>query len=302
MNDDEYIDVVLALCELISEFDRIEGRLLTAGGENKTISPKWLAQGTKFSEEVCEKVLLQLRRINAVERLQEENPRYSINPSLVRDCFSMSRRASRIIEHHQSRLPEQTNVKPLVTLPADPAFRETTANDFDMAWLMPSLGRLLKHADESIVLLTPFFDEEGFQQFHQPLQNALSEGINVTVITRYLLDTDSHNRSVMEKFVEESRDKNISLQTLSLVDYTVWDEDTESDQKSQDGANPAFTLHAKLLLVDDERAYLGSANVTDYGFDRYLEIGAILDGPSVKSYSKLIEFLLTSDAATVCTI
>lgn len=302
MIDDEFTDVVLALCELISEFDSLEGRLLAAGGDNRTISPAWLAQRTQHPEEVCDSVLLQLRRIGAVDRLQGETAEYSVDTDRVRECFSMSRQAARVIEHYQNRRPEQTDVTPLVTLPADPSFGETTADDFDMEWLMPSLGRLIKQAEDSIVLLTPFFEEEGFQQLHQPLQNALSNGIEVNVITRYLQDPDSHNRSVMEAFVNQCRDRHVSLQSLSLIDYTVWDKDTDIEQRSQEGANPAFTLHAKLLLVDGKRAYLGSANVTDYGFDRYLETGAILDGPAVSSYSQLIDFLLASDAVTVCDI
>ena len=51
------------------------------------------------------------------------------------------------------------------------------------------------------------------------------------------------------------------------------------------------------MLFDEEAAYVGSANVTDYGFDRYLELGVLLRGPPVTRYRRLLESLLSSDAS-----
>jgi putative cardiolipin synthase len=212
----------------------------------------------------------------------------------------MARKAVPIVEHIEERRPEATDVTPLVTLPADPSFSSVTPARFGMEWLMPSLGRLIKQAEREIIILNPFFEEDGFHQLHQPLLNALDNNIEVIIITRYLQDPDSHNRSVVEEFTYRCRERDIPLKNLTLFDYTVWDEETDMTARNQEGENPKFTLHAKLLITDQTRAYLGSANVTDYGFERYLEIGAKLDGPAVASYRELVDFLLDSDAATEC--
>ena len=82
------------------------------------------------------------------------------------------------------------------------------------------------------------------------------------------------------------------------MDYTVWDETVPADEQVQDGSTPSFTFHAKVLLSDESYVYVGSANLTDYGFDRYLELGVVLEGPAVSSFSDLITYLLDSQATT----
>jgi putative cardiolipin synthase len=84
---------------------------------------------------------------------------------------------------------------------------------------------------------------------------------------------------------------------ITLVDYTVWEETTPIGKQRQDGENPQFTLHAKVMLFDSRAAYVGSANVTDYGFNRYLELGVLLEGATVTAFRDLCEFLLDSDGA-----
>jgi putative cardiolipin synthase len=83
-----------------------------------------------------------------------------------------------------------------------------------------------------------------------------------------------------------------------MVDYTVWGDDVPASERHQDGSNPAFTLHAKVMSFDSRSVYVGSANVTDYGFGRYLELGVLLHGPPVRQFSSLCEFLLDSSAVT----
>lgn len=91
-------------------------------------------------------------------------------------------------------------------------------------------------------------------------------------------------------------------QGLKTVDYTVWADDVPAHDRNQNGENPAFTLHAKVMVFDRESAYVGSANVTDYGFGRYLELGVLLGGPPVKQVAELCDFLLGSDAATTVSL
>ena len=41
------------------------------------------------------------------------------------------------------------------------------------------------------------------------------------------------------------------------------------------------SLHAKAIVVDGARALIGSANLTERGADRNLELGVLIEGPSV---------------------
>lgn len=53
-----------------------------------------------------------------------------------------------------------------------------------------------------------------------------------------------------------------------------------------------FQLHAKMVLADGERAYLGSANLTDTSLNHNLEIGILLQGPgTVRSLERVFDFV-----------
>lgn len=49
--------------------------------------------------------------------------------------------------------------------------------------------------------------------------------------------------------------------------------------------------HAKVLVVDDERGYVGSANLTAAGFGRHVEIGVELAGPQIAELSAVLDAL-----------
>jgi putative cardiolipin synthase len=51
------------------------------------------------------------------------------------------------------------------------------------------------------------------------------------------------------------------------------------------------------MAFDDRSVYIGSANVTDYGFDRYLELGVLISGPQSDNFRELADRLLESPSA-----
>ncbi|QLC35730.1 hypothetical protein EFA46_015610 (plasmid) [Halarchaeum sp. CBA1220] len=165
-----------------------------------------------------------------------------------------------------------------------------------MDGLLSTLASQAKRCEREIILLSPFFEGGGLGRLADVLLDALERGVEVTIVTRYLSDPDSHNYGVITSFSERAAERGVSSH-LSLVDYTVWDEDTPPQKRTQGGENPRFTLHAKVMLFDSRAAYVGSANVTDYGFDRYLELGVLLEGAKVSSFRELCLFLLESDGA-----
>jgi phosphatidylserine/phosphatidylglycerophosphate/cardiolipin synthase-like enzyme len=59
--------------------------------------------------------------------------------------------------------------------------------------------------------------------------------------------------------------------------------------------------HAKVLVVDDERGYVGSANLTAAGLGRHIEIGVELVGPQVAELATVLAALerVGRPAATV---
>jgi phosphatidylserine/phosphatidylglycerophosphate/cardiolipin synthase-like enzyme len=42
------------------------------------------------------------------------------------------------------------------------------------------------------------------------------------------------------------------------------------------------TFHAKVLLADDDEAYVGSANMTKWSFEQSLELGVLVRGRAAR--------------------
>ncbi|OYR45137.1 hypothetical protein DJ74_16640 [Halorubrum sp. Ea8] len=165
-----------------------------------------------------------------------------------------------------------------------------------MESLLSTLASQVKRCDDEIVLLSPFFEGDGFGRLADVLLDALERDVSLTIVTRYLADTGSHNYAVIQSFMDRVAAEGLTSR-VSLIDYTVWDDDTPITEQHQNGENPKFTLHAKVMLFDTRAVYVGSANVTDYGFNRYLEMGVLLEGAKVTSFRQLCDHLLDSEGA-----
>lgn len=309
MHDDESEStwLPLAIAEYVDRdenfLSQLEGLLVLSGGRGKLITPAEIASQTDVSVSSTTDVFRQLSQTDAVEResfgTNVANSSYRVNVEACRRIFETARYAARSVNAYQDRQPPVTKATPLVTFPADPAFEGVSPTSFGMSWLMPALTRQIKQSDESITLLAPFFEAEGFSHLQEVLLAAMERSVEVTVVSRYLTDLDSYNHAVLKSFAKTARERNIDTSLFTFVDYTRWSTGTPPEQRRQNGATPAFTLHAKIILFDDAATYIGSANVTDYGFEHYLESGVLLEGPPVEGFMDLVDFLLDSEAATM---
>lgn len=140
--------------------------------------------------------------------------------------------------------------------------------------LVVRLVELIASANEEIVILNPFFTERAFGNVVSPVANALNRGVSVTLVTRYLTyGSDDDSRAFVKELFSEC---SLSGGELQLYEYIDPDE----------GQNA--TIHTKMTIVDRERAYLGTANLTHRGLHDNLEIGVIFRDDTV---SQLVGFV-----------
>lgn len=285
---------------------QLEGLLVLSGGRDELVTPTEIARKTDISVSAVTDVFRQLSQTDAIERESFKtsvgDSSYRVNVEACRQIFETARYAARSVSAYRARQPAKTKATPLVTFPADPAFKNVSPTTFGMSWLMPALTREIKQASGSVSLLAPFFEIDGFSHLSEVLLSAMERGVEVTIVSRYLTDAESYNYAVLESFAKEALERGVNMSLLTFVDYTRWSSETPQEKRRQDGAIPAFTLHAKVILFDTDAAYVGSANVTDYGFEHYLETGVLLEGPPVEGFVDLVSYLLNSDAATVVSL
>jgi phosphatidylserine/phosphatidylglycerophosphate/cardiolipin synthase-like enzyme len=139
-----------------------------------------------------------------------------------------------------------------------------------------SLIELASQAERRLVIVSPFLDREGIDWIGQ-LFDATKRSIKRTMIVR--------GRDQTETDVIGKHNSQLAARGVDILTYAI----------SHDPAfrSPAVeTFHAKILLADSNKAYIGSANMTRWSRDYSMECGVILMGPSVKPVATLVEAMI----------
>lgn len=152
-------------------------------------------------------------------------------------------------------------------------------DEFDgrSADLMARLTRLVQNAESELLVVTPFFTRFGVDIFVNHLARATDRGVLVTILTR---DASGDGDNV--EYINTIRETIAESGTLSNL--RVYEYDSEFGR-----------LHAKALVADEDKAYVGSANLTTYSLQEAIEIGLIVQGPVVQD---LAEFFTTVQNST----
>lgn len=157
----------------------------------------------------------------------------------------------------------QATWAPVATLPPEvnaemrpPALRQTAG----------VLLELIDRATTLIRMAAPFVDSQAMRFLFGALEAARRRGVDIRVVTSVgrgmefaTLGVGSDDRSMGQLRVTEVRTDLSSLGS-----------------------------HAKVLVVDDRWAYVGSANLTAAGFGRHVEIGVEVTGPQVEDLARLL--------------
>lgn len=140
-----------------------------------------------------------------------------------------------------------------------------------------SLIELASQTERRLVIISPFLDKEGIEWIGQLFETTAKKSIKRIMILR---GRDQTEADVLTKHSSQLADWGVDILTYAI---------------SHDPAfrSPAIeTFHAKILLADSDKAYVGSANMTRWSRDFSMECGVILRGPSVKPVATLVEAMI----------
>jgi phosphatidylserine/phosphatidylglycerophosphate/cardiolipin synthase-like enzyme len=144
---------------------------------------------------------------------------------------------------------------------------------------LPSkLRELFYSAERRIVIINPFFSSMIIDKIKPSLKEAAKNGASIIIITRYLtyeIDDKPYN----SRFVRNLLDEEEIMESIRLYEYT-------NDKES--------TFHAKMVIADN-KAYLGTANLTHKGLEDNLELGMIFRDETVSKLAKLVRSIMSSD-------
>jgi phosphatidylserine/phosphatidylglycerophosphate/cardiolipin synthase-like enzyme len=173
---------------------------------------------------------------------------------------------------------ETANEQLLWTIPhgINPVIPRRISKHFE--YLNTWIQNLIQTANKRIIFFSPYYSVAGIQQLMISLK-ALSEnksGITIDwIVNDYDLDM---NRKAFEYLLEQFLYENIQMRIF---------EPLEKQEKK-------LWFHAKLLLIDQEKGYMGSANFSERALQTQFELGVPLNEQQTNSLVQLIDFWIVS--------
>jgi len=277
----ESIPPIETIAEFLERLDRLDlGAnkiclyLQYAGADGNTVIAETVADEFDISEGAAGDILDWMARLGAVTYPSAMEDAVVVNRERLSRLLAFLERLEGAITPRQQRLLANAPldaVEVTITTPAGWSAGETD--------LLPRLEELVMDADGSLVMVTPFFTEFGIDKFVTRLAQRAADGVTVNVITR---DTDEGDA---EEAVQRLERAAVDIGGGALENISVYDYGTATER-----------LHAKALVADGERAYIGSANLTSYSLQEAIEIGVIVDGPAVEEISAFLSEVRELDA------
>lgn len=269
-------------------YQRLEAALLYAFATTGYVAGEQLQQFLPglWPGERMEAILLELAAQGTLNQLQRDPrgylyDRYGVEPERLRLVLRVAQGIAGALAQQPPANLERYEV--VATLP--PGFRLQDSGRSPIP-LFAALHELIVKANRTLTFLNPFFELQGLKPLFEALAAAAQRGVVITMITRDLEQSASPNRTALADLHQYLGRMGLASQ-LHVYNYKV-----------QAAGRIVLTLHAKVAISDGIRAYVGSANLTSYGLERYLEIGVLLYGPQVGVIESIVSGVLQSGVAS----
>lgn len=182
----------------------------------------------------------------------------------------------------QHRQRDANTVDITLSPPASPSRLMETLPKAGFSWARlfdtkDSLIELASRARRRFVIVSPFLDDEGLRWITALFEAARGATERLLIV---------RGRDETELSVLRSHREALALWSARILAYAV----------AHDPAvrSPVIeTFHAKILVADNDRAYIGSANMNRWSRDVSMECGVIITGPCVRPVATLVDAIIS---------
>jgi hypothetical protein len=184
-------------------------------------------------------------------------------------------------DHYRRLRLDPSAVTAVITMPAAPSFlaSELPSPGAPGAYLSTTDAflRIAERTVERLVIMTPFIDQRGFEWVRAVLRQApkpVEKILLLRNVEQYATEIGVHHRAWLSELA------------VSIRDYHL------SHPVTTGRSLPIETFHAKIVLADNQLAYVGSANLLGSGNGVSLEAGLLVDGPAAYHLAALVNAVL----------
>ena len=140
-----------------------------------------------------------------------------------------------------------------------------------------SLIELASHARQRFTIVSPFLDSEGLEWIGHLFEASALKPVERTLIVR--------GRDEKELQVLKAHQLQLAAWGAKILTYAISHDPGLRESTLE-------TFHAKILLADTDKAYIGSANMNRWSRDFSMECGVIICGPCVKPVATLVDAMV----------
>lgn len=169
----------------------------------------------------------------------------------------------------------ESGIEVVATMPLD----ENLVYLDEIAKLRDSFGEIIGLAQETLRISSPYIEQPGLNLILTQFEKAANHGVTLKLLTRIDDAVKPNMRQIMAILTLYNlfRGK-IEVRTFSRTVGSV------SNQLSLGG------VHAKLMIADSRKAYVGSGEIRDHSLNRNFEVGLVIDYiDTIKTINKLFE-------------
>jgi PLD-like domain len=141
-----------------------------------------------------------------------------------------------------------------------------------------SLIELASHARQRFTIVSPFLDSEGLEWIGHLFEASAHKPVERTLIVR--------GRDEKELQVLKAHQLQFAAWGAKILTYAISHDPGLRESTLE-------TFHAKILLADTDKAYIGSANMNRWSRDFSMECGVIICGPCVKPVATLVDAMVS---------
>ena len=181
----------------------------------------------------------------------------------------------KIVNHQKYKKIETKKSSKNVIAISIPPFHKSTLTikmkeeGIEFIQLYDLFSQLIKKANKSIKICSPFFDLKNLMEFQNLLIKKATEGVEVQVLTRELNDGTSGDTQ-RKKSLKKFRERLISPQlkkNIFIKNYHFEDENKKV----------LSSIHSKIIIIDGREAYIGSGELRANSFIKNFELGLSID-------------------------
>ena len=149
--------------------------------------------------------------------------------------------------------------------------------EIEIDTLKDSFLNLFWNASKKIEICSPFIEWSGFFPYKEVLRRKANQGVKIRILTREANSTKKY--AILKKINGVFKKKQIEIRNYFIKNTSNY---------------LASSVHAKMIIIDNYHAYIGSGELRENSFEKNLELGVNISGKIVEEIQIIFDRIFSN--------